>query len=657
VAKVRTLTDGEMAHNLKSFMDSGAKMMHRLKVEFDASRDIYQGVQNSLKGTALDVGALSYLLSGPKASTDDDVRIDCIELIRANLFLHSKLCISDPVVTARTYSNDVASKNGARYAENVILHVRNHTDMQEKLESGPYLDVVVCGTGVVYTGWDSNAGEVLDVPKDFDPDRDEFTMQGDYDIRSVDPRRFLINPSATTFYEADDCVEEVILPFKQALLSFPDHEEALRDWMKTEDCLNIVKEIDPAITEENVRDVVLYHYWERARPWNAMLGSHVVFIDKKQPKILKREKNPYAHGELPYDVITDIDVQRNAYGMSRNIYAAPLQDCCNTLYSLVMQNVELHGSLKLLLPEGGLSDKSTNNPKDVIFFNAATNGKPDYLRPSPVTSDIWRLRDYWNSNIERLYGMSEFSQGQIPRELSSYAVQMSIETDDKFRIRLFNKKKKLIKGMYEKVLSITKQFVVEKRKLKIVGQENLASEQYFSSLELEGDYGIFVDYGMYLPADPAARKQQILELVKSGIFEKAGGNMRKLVSILVDGDMIDIRDHFEKAKIVQDNETTRMIDGQDIPVEDWHEHLSHIESIQEFQQTEFFENLEPELKQKIDAHKKAHTQVLAKLQADAQQPGAPTQAPAGGGEPNPPVPTGGGPAQPPPVNPSSGPVV
>lgn len=644
MAKVRKLTDGELSHNLKSFMSSGDQMMHRLKVEFDASRDIYQGVQNSLKGSALDVGALSYMLSGPKASTDDDIRIDGNELIRANLFLHSKLCISDPVVTARTYSNDVVSKNGARFAENVILHVKNHTDLQEKLESGPYLDCVVCGTGVVYTGWDASAGEVIDLPENFDADKHEFTMSGDYDIRSVDPRRFYINPSATSYYESDDCVEEVILPFKQAILLFPEWEEAIRTWMKTEDCLKVVKEIDPAINEENVRDVVLYHYWERARPWNAMLGSHVVFIDKKNPKILKRENNPYKHGELPYDVLTDIDVQRNPYGMSRNIYAAPLQDCCNTLYSLVMQNVELHGSLKLMLPEGGLSDKNTNNPKDVIFFNAATNGKPEYLRPSAVTSDIWRLRDYWANSIEKIFGMSEFSQGQIPRELSSYAVQMAIETDDKFRIRLFNKKKKFIKGIYDKVLSITKQFVTEKRKLKIVGQENIASEEYFSNVELDGDYGIYVDYGMYLPADPAARKQQILELVKSGIFEKAGGNMRKLVSILVDGDMIDIRDHFEKAKIVQDNETTRMIDGQEVPVQDWQEHVSHIESIVEFQNTEFFENLDAEIKQKIDAHKKAHTAALAKLQAEAQPPqGAPEgSAPAtpsaeGGAGSNPPV--------------------
>ena len=157
MAKVRKLTDGELAHNLKSFMSSADQMMHRLKVEFDASRDIYQGVQNSLKGSALDVGALSYMLSGPKASTDDDIRIDGNELIRANLFLHSKLCISDPVVTARTYSNDVVSKNGARFAENVILHVKNHVDLQEKLEAGPYLDCVVSGTGAVFTGWNSNA--------------------------------------------------------------------------------------------------------------------------------------------------------------------------------------------------------------------------------------------------------------------------------------------------------------------------------------------------------------------------------------------------------------------------------------------------------------------------------------------------------------------
>jgi hypothetical protein len=357
-----------------------------------------------------------------------------------------------------------------------------------------------------------------------------------------------------------------------------------------------------------------------------MAGAYIIFVEteENQVKVISRNVNPYDHKQLPYSVLTDIDVPEDPYGLSRAVVALPAQEAINQMFMQVISNIELHGNIRLLWPEGGTSDDmSSNHPAIRIPFNAALGEKPVYLSPSVVTTDIWRLHTLLGSEIDQLYGSNEFDRGEINRELSSFAVQLAIEQGDKRKIRLFNKKKRLLKRCYEQSISNLIQFATEDRMFRVCGKEESHNFEFFKGSDLAGSYGIFVDFGPYMPIDPYARKQQILDIVKQGIFEKAGGNFQKLVGILVDGDMLDIKDLFDQAKRVQEEEFMRMIDGEDTPVQEWHESLTHYAACAEFMQKKFFESLPDEAKQKILAHSNEHKNIIAKLEAQARQAGAP----------------------------------
>jgi hypothetical protein len=631
--KVFKIQGHELQEKLRIIYAEGTKERDRMLVEWDASDAVYQGVSSGMGKTGYDAGVVGALIASVQQQSQE-IALESTKLIKCNLFLHAKLCIADPVVTAKPFNSDYKNKQASQLAQVVIEHIRQNTNLQEELERGIYLNTATRGTGIMKVMWDPDKGKILKGPSLQNP-KQETVCEGDYELKSISPKFLIIDPQATSIDRAVCAIEDIVMSLDDAKFAFDQqYHEKISDFMKSAENIQRLSDYGfKGLNAETVRTLVVCEYWEVGKPWNAMLGRRIRYIDTKTPFILADEDNPYAHKNLPYLLLTDIDVDNSKYGMSRNVYGIPLQEALNQFMTQVMANIELHGNIKLMEPEGSNNDDArTNDVSSVITFNPNTGSKPELLKPTTVTGDIWRLSDLIVKELESLFGMGEFSQGQIPRELSSYAVQLAIEADDKYRIRLFNKKKLFVKRLYEMLLDLTKQFVTETRMLKISGQENFTKSNYFKGADLVGDYGIYCDFGMYLPIDPGARKQQILELVKSGAFEKAGGNFKKLISILVDGDMLDIYDMFNQAKRRQDDEIARMIDGEQTPVEQWHEHESHIEALVEFMQTAFFETLPVGTKQTIFAHYKEHETELAKITAKAQ----PVQPGEGGPPPMPP---------------------
>jgi hypothetical protein len=354
--------------------------------------------------------------------------------------------------------------------------------------------------------------------------------------------------------------------------------------------------------------------------------------------MLFRGPLPFKHKRLPYSIVTDIDIPDNVMGMSRIIYAYQVQMCINNLITMVMNNASLFGTAKYLSPEGSLSDDMENDPSVIGTFNPASGGKPEFFRPVNVTPDVWKGYDILKQFINNIYGMNEFSQGQIPRELSSYAVQLALEMDDKYRIRLFNKKKLFLKNIYEILLSVTSEYMTESRRLHVSGVEAFQDDEFFKSSMIVGDYDLCVEYGAYIPVDPAARKQQILEFIKSGFFEKAGGDMKKAGALLIDGSMIDVRDTLGQSRRRQQAEITKLIKGEKVNVEPWDKDEDHAAEIEDFANSAEFELLDREIQMAIWDHGEAHVQALAEKIAKGQAPGG--EGGEGGPEGAPPPPGG-----------------
>lgn len=630
MARLRRLSDDELKAHLHYELKFNRDRQSGLEAEWAVSENIYQAVLGKLADGGVDSDTAIRELFQRNVGAEGKPILNSTVLARAMFFFHSKFCITEPDVVARPFRRDYDTKKASEVAQLWIEHIREAQELQETIESGPYLNLTTKGNGFVYIGWDKDKGEPAEVPEGFNPEEDEFELTGDLEIRSVDPRDFYIDSTAKHFKDAKNCIEKFEISVSEFAYIF-DRPDVLDKLIKHHADGGDYR-IDDNKKKSN-SSVPIYFYWEKALPWNGMLGSYVVFAEiGEEPgdiEILRRSENPFQHKQLPYAAISDLDIAENPYGMSRSIHCAHHLDVVNLFLSLIIENVEINGIPRVMAPEGSTDDGlTTADIAKVVHYNPASGGQVYHLRPSPITTDVWRLIDIISKEIDAIYGQGEFSRGEVPRELSSYAVQLGIEMDDKFRIRVFNKKRAFLKRIYTQALSLIQQYVKEPRKLQVTGLRSKYKDVYFSAQDLVGDYGIYVEYGKYMPIDPSARKQMVLEIINSGAYERAGGNPRKIFKILLDGDMFDLNEVFENAIDVQNAEIVDIIEGsREVVVQEWQEHTAHMEALQDLFNDQFFEELPPEIKIKLWEHYTQHENQFARQAAAANQ---------GGGGPQPP---------------------
>jgi len=623
----------------------------KLTKEFDIANTTYQMIDPTSStdfgfdaSVAKFVDALSQ--AGVVQNDTGPANVTGTESLWGALFLHSKLSITKPDCHCQASTNDWNDIQAAKFGTLFFNYLEEAIKVTDTIERTLYLDTSIFGNGILYIGWDSNGGNV----KSYDPETKTLEMTGNFELRRVNPYFFYIEPNVTSLSEAKWCFEKHYMTVEELCYVFPNMVEHIKEFHRTESENH--KHMGTEVKEEGIW---VLEYWEKALPWNAMRGRHAVFMIASQHapevihevprmKCLHIEDNPYKHGELPFVMLTDIDIAGSPWGLSRLVLCSPTQENIDRILSICLDNSILHGQIHLMVPDGTQNKDNlrTDDPIQVFHWNAAiANGqKPTQLNPVGVSSDFWRQYEIYKRQINSIFGAGEFSQGEIKRELSGFAVISAIDTDDKFRIRLFNKKVSVLKKMWEMLLHIGQQFLPEDMLIGLSGGSRLGAAQMFKVSDLSGNFDVKVGFGRFMPADPSAAKEYMFQLLQTGAYEKAGGDYKRIVSLLLDGGVVDFQNYWDGAFSVQENEIVRMLDGQQVPVTEEQDHMAHMNCINEFMNNMFYESLPDNLKDIVRSHKKGHMDLYAKLQAQAQPP------PEAGaeGQPPQPQPTNGAPA-------------
>ena len=643
--KVRELNLSEFGKLVKDRYRAGVDSTKKLKNEFDTANATYQmvnkgslaneGSDSNLARFIQELEGSAHLPEGAKGAA----QIMGAESLYGALFLHSKLCVTDPSSHCSPNTNDYEDMMAAKYGTLFLKYLDNHLSLANVIESTIYLDTCIYGNGILFAGWNSNKGQL----KSYDKETGEIEMEGDFELRRVSPYNFIPQPHCTSLDEAEWAFEKHEVSVEELCFTYPDKATQIRAFHEQNEQTRRA-ESDGSYTsysaDERRETITVLEYWEKALPWNAMHGRHALFLTReesssnKEPvmKCIHLESNPYEHGGLPFAMLSDIDVAGSLWGLARLVLCQPMQETIDRILSIVYDNSELHGQIHLVVPDGthNPDNLQTDDPTHVFKFNAAmANGqKPMQMQPSTVSGDFWQQYTIYKDQISSIYGAGEFSTGEINRELSGFAVLTAIDADDKFRVRLFNKKVHMLKSLYSKLLSVGQQFMDEERTLSVSGQERIATAQMFRVSELKGNYDIHVGFGRYLPNDPSAAKEYMFQLLQTGLFQEAGGDPKKLLSLLLDGNLVELQNYQDGARAVQEHEIVRMLNGEQMPVYEYQSHEEHLAALNETMNTSFFESLPQGIKEVFESHSKAHVEILAKLSAAADAGG-------GGEEPMP----------------------
>jgi hypothetical protein len=482
------------------------------------------------------------------------------------------------------------------------------------------------GTGWAYTGFNKYKGDVLDYEKD-----GTVVMQGDFELRVPSVWDVWMDPQAKCWDDVRYVIERRSYPMEEAEAMYPKYISELHRAYKRE------VENESYQTERNRLEepmVTIFYYWEKGHPMNGMRGRYVAFIEdgtplgemtaspammipdvsreeKKKAKAEGRAPKPgFGVAVLPFHIFTDIDVPNQVYGKSFIEYEADVQDVMNRLDSLELENIQYHGSIKLVVREGSdLDPDSLNNSAvDVIKLNGGQD--PYYMSAPTQMPNVTTFRDRLKQGGDDMAGTNESMFGQQSREQSGFSMQYATNQGNMIRRRLFNKYVMFVEGIYKQYLNVIRGHWDVSRVIKVLGTERAFEAVEIKGADIAGGYDLVVEYGASLSLDPTTRREEIMQMMP--MFEKAGIPINTLIGMLKLNELDGMYDLVDLPKLRQLEYFKEMTETRKyMPPREMEDHQGMLKTCYKYLMTSEFKYLPDDVQVLIEEHVKDREKLAA----------------------------------------------
>jgi len=362
-------------------------------------------------------------------------------------------------------------------------------------------------------------------------------------------------------------------------------------------------------------------------------GAHIVFT---RDKLLLHEVYPFAHGELPISAMGHIPLPTSQYSMSVIQQVRPLVLELSRTFSQLIENRNLMANPAWVVPKQLRipKDEIQNKPGLRLEYQAMPNLPP----PQPVQMPemptyVKDLIPNSREIILDISGQGETSQGRVPAGARSGVAIAYLQEEDDTRLGpTVQEFEETHERVSEQILEVIAEKYDLPRTIRIPGKHREPEVFDFVGTMLEGNTTVVCQAGSGLPRSKAAKQQYILDLYDRKI-EQDPRKVRQMLE-LGEGEP----DEFEKDLDQAERENRRMLEGQEVDVEEWYNHPAHHLVHRDFMKSADFEDLDPEQQQIFKTHDMRHTEFERQQQMD-QMVAQGGQSPNGNGGP----PGGGGP--------------
>lgn len=569
-------------------------------------------------------------------------------------FLHAQMSANPPTVAMRPENSDQENHRKADAADRIVRWSIRHFAMQEKSDM-QNLHTLLHGTGVLKTIWDSTRGDIID----FDEESGELQLEGDIAVTTPFTWNIFLDPDAKAMDELKFVIERIYIDYDEACARWPAKIDFLKK-AKVD-----AKQYDNRGRQSQLQDnhyntVQLLEYWETGLPTNGYLGRYCIVstdgdvIEPVRPSPFRfRKAGAAAHieqmdlpdeikqakisrlpeqAQLPYHILTDIDIPNMVWGRSFIEYISQLQENLSKLDSAILDNIQAHGVARMVLPETAeISEESlTNSPWDIVKITG-TQG-PYYAQPPQMMPEMATTRANMVTGINDISGVNEAMFGQQSREQSGASMQYATNQGNMIRRRLFNKYVLNVESIYKAILNLIRKHWTIERTIHVLGHEKALEAIDIKGADIDGGYDIVGEYGVTLSLDPITRREEIMTL--QPLFEKAGVPTRTTMKMLKLNELEGMYDKLELAESRQKEIFDEMIaTGRYIPPKKYRDHANMIAWALDYFMTSEFNNLPPDIQSLCEKHNEERAQLAATESTGAG--GATPQSQVPGGPPGP----------------------
>jgi len=456
-------------------------------------------------------------------------------------------------VTGRRYGMDA----GARVLEVLLNWLVQEMALKRNMKRAA-LDALVCGTGIVKLGYDSEHGfdpkrllgpmmtpmGVADASGETDAQFDEEFKKLEYSLDvqpgmpwalRVHPKDFLIDPSATCIEDARWCAHRTLRTIDDVMKSplyekgdkrgleptrseeYNDHDEPRmitpESWQS--------KAEDP----ENTRPKSITDEWVELWEIHEAKARRVITLNLTHKKMLRDDFDELQFDGLPFRALIFNQHPKTFWGISDAQVLHPQQEELNTTRRLQQQyrKMALRRLLvkKGLIPDGEKHKFTSDKPFEFIETDGEVGKLADDIKELDgfMPNDLASWSELIEADMRDLLGqgrnqMGEFNRGAEGGQSRASATEANIVQQNS-QIRV-DERRDVMADMFASIMRACAQMVFKwwdkPRVARVAGPEGMQYWVNYSGPELEGEYDYLVQPDDALPMTKEQRKQDAIAL-------------------------------------------------------------------------------------------------------------------------------------------------
>lgn len=556
----------------------------------------------------------------------------------------SRLTKSAPVPECRPVTNEDDDVSTAKVGTRILAHELNRLHW-ESLLPRLYFWVMPVGWSFIHVTWDPDDGEI------FGEDEDGVVREGQVGLEIVPALEVRIDPNARTWDEARWCVRSVNMT-KEAIYEQYGITNIEGDTNLVRDLANDINALAEGTSwdidkrhERRKQDMIAVHQlWMlpggRAKP------EGLVFTWTGGTVLEDPKPFPYEHGNLPFVPFSLLPGVGFPEGRT---WVSDLRGMQMDYNDARSREATIRRTLvpKILAARGQIDPARMTSRVETVEYNP-TGPEPKWWVPDGGWMQQYeQAMGRADMEMGDRAGQAEVSQGRAPAGAPAAAI-LALQEADESKLAISAKELGVsIERIGYQVLMLVRQFWQEERIVRAWSETGKLDVVRFSGSDLPSQMDVHVSAESLMPKSKSARAQLALDLWDRQILSDPAQFIRMIeipgVGFLQDQFDLDLRQ--------AEREHERILSGEPVQPEDWHNHQAHIHAHNNYRKTPEYEAWPDEAKALMDQHIMVHYAWL-QYQATGQLPagiaggqlpgtagGGGEELPEGGG-----MPGGGGPA-------------
>lgn len=434
---------------------------------------------------------LRNFVGAPMGRRQSRVTFNLIINIYRNLL--ARLSIAYPAVTVMPSSPSTEDIMKSEASETFLRYYWHSEDMRGTLTT--LLEwLLVAGNAGLHTFYD---------PED---DKIHTTVVSPYDL--------FLEPGATKVSESRYCAIRHIVHKDDLLKAYPDKADIIKkSGEKPQRVFRTFFQSNSGTEGNELKDrLEVFEVYMKTGEMGMLLGTEWLY------------KSKWPVGKSPISVIQYTKIPGRIWGMGMIEPLLELQTMYNRGRAQVIQNAELMGNPKWLIPKSSGVAKdalSDSRPGEKVVYNANSGPAPQQVSAAPLPNYVLDNIRQLSSEMHDVAGVHSTSLGKRAIGIESGAAIESLSNRDSQQLLVTQHNiEEAVRDSALCILEMAREFYTEERMIRMMDDTGRVVHKALKGTDLCEDPEIYIEAGSMFRDEKKDRDQRVLEMVKLGLLDK-----------------------------------------------------------------------------------------------------------------------------------------